>query len=118
MEQIQYVIVNNCGRFDLQSALGKMPGFIWRKYFGEKHMIYKLNKLNKFPFSGYFYFGPSSAINIRLDENDQPNPGDKPVSPTDEFALHHDIAYRDADKLDPETALPMKQEADIKMIEQ
>ena len=27
-QQNEYVIVNNGGRFDLQSALGKMPGFI------------------------------------------------------------------------------------------
>ena len=30
----EYVIVNNGGRFDLQRALGKMPGFIWSKYPG------------------------------------------------------------------------------------
>ena len=32
MEQGKYVIVNNGGRFDLQSALGKMPGFIWSNF--------------------------------------------------------------------------------------
>ena len=32
MEQSEDVIVNNNERFDLQSALGKMPGFIWSKY--------------------------------------------------------------------------------------
>ena len=37
MKKNEYVIVNNGGRFDLQSALGKMPGFIWSKYPGEKH---------------------------------------------------------------------------------
>ena len=35
MEQSYNVIVNNGGMFDLQSALGKMPGFIWSKYPGE-----------------------------------------------------------------------------------
>ena len=75
MEQIYNVIFNNGGMFDLQSALGKMPGFNWSKYLGEQHMIYKFNKLNKFPFSGYSYLGPSSALNIRLDENDKLNPG-------------------------------------------
>ena len=118
MEKSEYIIVNNGGRFDLQSALGKMPGFIWDKYPGEKHMIYKFNKLNKSPINAYSYFGPSSRLDIRLDENDQPKVGEEPVSPTDELALHHDIAYRDAEKQDPEIALQMKHEADKKMIEQ
>ena len=114
MEQNYNVIVNNGGMFDLQSALGKMPGFIWSKYPGEKHMIYKFNKFNKFPLSGYSYLGPSSALSIRLNENDQPKVGEEPVSPTDELALYHDIAYRDAEKQDPEIALQMKHEADKK----
>ena len=108
MEQNEYVIVNNGGRFDLQSALGKMPGFIWSKYLGEKHMIYK------FPSKSYSHLGPGTFLPIRLDENDKPKPGEEPVSPTDELALHHDIAYRDAEKQDPEIALQMKHEADKK----
>ena len=77
-------------------------------------MIYKFNKFNKFPLSGYSYLGPSSRLDIRLDKNDQPKSGEQPVSPTDELALHHDIAYRDAEKRDPEIALQMKHEADEK----
>ena len=100
--------------FDLQSALSKMPGLIWSKYPGEKHMIYKLNKLNIFPLSGYSYFGPSSDLKMRLDENDKPKPGEEPVSQTDELALHHDIAYRDAENCKPEIALQIKHEADKK----
>ena len=39
----------------LQSALGKMPGFIWSKYPGDKHMIYKLStKSNS-------YLGPGTV---------------------------------------------------------
>ena len=95
------VIINNGGMFDLQSALRKMPGFIWSKYPKEKHFY-------KFPASAYSYLGPSTALNIRLDENDQPKSGEEPVSPTDELALHHDIAYQDAEKQDPEIALQMK----------
>ena len=102
----------NGGRFDLQSAFGKMPGFIWGKYPGEKHMIYK------FPTKSYSYLGPGSRVDIRLDENDKPKVGEEPVSPTDQLALHHDIAYRDAEKQDPEIALQMKHEADKTMIEQ
>ena len=36
----------------------------------------------------------------------------KPVSPTNESPLHHDIAYRDVDICDPEISLHMKLEAD------
>ena len=95
-----------------------MPGFIWSKYPGEKHMIYKFNKFYKFPFSKYSYLGPSSALKICLDENDQPRFVEEPASPTDELAFHHDIAYRDAEKLDPETALQIKHESDRTMVEQ
>ena len=102
------IIVNNGGMFDLQSALVKMPGFIWSKYLKEKHFY-------KYPASAYSYLGPSSRLDIRLDENDQPKVGE-PVSPTDELPLHHDIAYRDAEKCEPEIALQMKHEADIKLI--
>ena len=104
------MIVNNGGIFDLQSALGKMPKFIWSKYPNEKHFY-------KFPFGAYSYLGPSTALNIRLDENDNPKPGEEPVSPTDQLALYHDIAYRDAERNDPESALQMKHEADKIMIE-
>ena len=102
----------NGGIFDLQSALGKMPGFIWSKYPKEKHMIYK------FPSKSYSYLGPGSRVDIRLDENDKPKVGEEPVSPTDQLALHLDIAYRDAEKQYPEIALQMKHEADKTMIEQ
>ena len=61
-------------------------------------MIYKFNKLNKFSLSWDLYLRFLSALNIRLDENDKPKPGEEPVSPTDQLALHHDIAYRDAKK--------------------
>ena len=102
MEQNEYVIVNNGGRFDLQIALGKMPGFIWSKYKNRHH------------YPGYSYRGPQTALKIRLDENDKPKPGEEPVSPSDQLALHHDIAYRDAEKQDSEIALQMKHEADKK----
>ena len=105
------IIVNNGGLFDLQSALGTMPGFIWSKYPGEKHRY-------KFPFGSYSYLGPSTWLDIRLDENDKPKPGDEPVSPTDELALHHDIAYRDAERgPDPESALQLKHNANRNMID-
>ena len=89
------------GVFDLQNSISNLPGFILSKYPKEKHFY-------KFPAGAYSYLGPSTRLDIRLDEHNQPRPGDKPVSPTDELALHHDIAYRDAEKLDPESALQMK----------
>ena len=70
MEQSYNVIVNNGRMFDLQSALWKMPGFIWSKYPGEKHMIYK------FPTKSYSYLGPGTVLLIRLDENDKPKAGE------------------------------------------
>ena len=81
-----------------------MPGFIWSIYKNEHH------------YPGYSYLGPQTDLNIRLDENNKPKVGEKPVSPTDQLALHHDIAFRDAEKQDPEIALQMKHEADKKMI--
>ena len=66
MEQSYNVIVNNGGMFDLKSALGKMPGFIWSKYPGEIHMIYK------FLFKSYSYLGKGTVLPIRVDENDKP----------------------------------------------
>ena len=102
----EYVLVNNGGRFDLQCALGKMPGFIWSEQKNEHH------------YPGYSYLGPQTALKRRLDKNDQPKVGEEPVSPTNELALHHDFAYRDAEKQDPKIALQIKHEADKKMIEQ
>ena len=75
MDQSYNGIFNNGEMFDLQSALGIMPGFIWSKYPKEKHFY-------KFPASANSYLGPSTALNIRLDENDQPQVGEEPVSPT------------------------------------
>ena len=77
-----------------------MPRFIWSKYDKEHH------------YPGYSYLSPQTALKIRLDVNNQPKPGEEPVSPTDELDLHHDIAYRDGEKQDPDIALQMKHEAD------
>ena len=105
------IIVNNGGIFDLQNSISNLPGFIWSKYPKEKHFY-------KFPFGAYSYLGLSTRLDIRLDENDNSRPGEEFVSPTDELALHHYIAYRDAEKLDPESALQMKHEADKIMVKQ
>ena len=65
----------------------------------------------KFPSKSYSYLGQGSRVDIHLDENDKPKFGEEPVFPTDELALHHAIAYRDAEKQDPEIALQMKHES-------
>ena len=78
----------------------------------------------KFPAGAYSSLGPSTRLDIRLDEHNQPHFGEEPVSPADELALHHDIAYRDAevDKnkgiINAETTLQLKHDADKIMVEQ
>ena len=83
-------IIKIGGVFDLQNSLSHLPGFIWSKYPKENHFY-------KFPAGAYSYLGRSTRLDIRLDEHNQPRPGEESVSPTDELALHHDIAYRDAE---------------------
>ena len=111
MEKSEYGIVNNGRRFDLQYALGMIPGFIWSIYPNEKHLY-------KFSTVAYSYLCPITQLVIRLDENDKPIRGEEPVSATDELVLHHEIAYRYAEKEGSEIALQIKHEADKKMIEQ
>ena len=79
------LIKKNGGKFDLQDSLSTLPGTPWAKYPNEKH------------FPGYQYLGPSTRLDIRLDQNDNPRPGEEPISPTDYLAYKHDLAYRDAD---------------------
>ena len=70
---------------DLQSASSKLPNFPWAKYSGEHH----LPKHN--------YTGPGTRLDIRLDENNNPKPGEEPFNRIDEAALQHDIAYKSED---------------------
>ena len=105
-------IIQVKGVVNLQNSLSNLPGFIWSKYLKEKH------------FPGYSYLGPASRLDIRLNENDQPRHGEEPVSPTDQLALHHDIAYRDAEVdqtkglINAETTFQLKHDADKIMVEQ
>ena len=57
-------------------------------------------------------------MEICLNEKNQTRQGEEPVLLTDQLALHHDIAYRNADRLDPETALQLKHDADQNMVKQ
>ena len=62
-------IIQIGGVFDLQNSLSNLTGFIWSKYPKEKHFY-------KFPAGAYSYLGPSTRLNIRLDEHNQPRPGE------------------------------------------
>ena len=74
MDKSEYIIVNICGRFELQSALNKMPEFIYSKY------------KNKNYYPGYLYLGQQMVlkyvqirmINLKFEE--------EPVSPTYKLA--------------------------------
>ena len=78
----------------------------------------------KFPAGAYSYLGQSTRLDIRLDEHNRFRLGEEPVSPTDELALHHDIAYRNAEVdqtkglIIVETALQLKHNAYKIMVEQ
>ncbi len=49
---------------DIQNLLSNLPGLPFAKYPGEKHI------------PGYNYCGPGTRLDIRLDENDNPKPGE------------------------------------------
>ncbi|ESO87074.1 hypothetical protein LOTGIDRAFT_154564 [Lottia gigantea] len=70
---------------DIQKSLGSLPGFPWAKYPGEKHL------------PGHNYTGPGTRLDLRLDQNDKPKPGEEPGNRVDAAALKHDILYRNKD---------------------
>ena len=83
---------------DLQTISSKLPGFPWAKYPGEHHL------------PGHQYTGPNTRLDIRLDENDIPKPGEEPINRVDQAALKHDIAYNNPNIRD-------RQKADIDLIQ-
>ena len=85
--------------FDLQNGLNRIPGFIFSKYSPEKH------------YPGYNYLGPSTRLDMRLDENDLPREGEEAINQTDALAYQHDLDYRDATSLDDKIS------ADKRMLE-
>ncbi|ESP04439.1 hypothetical protein LOTGIDRAFT_170832 [Lottia gigantea] len=85
------------GSGDIQKSLGSLPGFPWAKYPGEKHL------------PGHNYTGPGTRLDLRLDENDKPKPGEEPVDTVHAAALKHDILYRNKD-------INFRHEADRQMI--
>ena len=83
---------------DIQKFSSKLPGFIWAKYKGEKHL------------PSYNYLGPGTRLDIRLDENTIPKPGEEPINAIDQLAYIHDLAYQKYDNISD------RHEADIQMI--
>ena len=65
---------------DIQKFTSKLPGFIWEKYKGEHQL------------PSYNYLGPNTRLDIRLDENNQPKPGEEPINAIDQLAYIHDLA--------------------------
>jgi hypothetical protein len=85
------------GGGDIAASLGKLPGAPWAKYAGEKHL------------PGYNYCGPGTRLDIRLDNQDQPKPGEIPINKIDQACHIHDVAYKSKD-------LQQRHLADIKLI--
>ena len=73
---------------DIQKFTSKLPGFIWDKYKGEHHL------------PSYSYLGPNTCLDIRLDKNNQPKPGEEPINAIDQLPYIHDLAYQKSDKID------------------
>ena len=83
---------------DLHTMSSKLPNFPWSKYDGEHHL------------PGKNYAGPGTRLDIRLDENNIPKPGEEPVDKVDVACLKHDIEYKNHD-------IRSRQKADIDLIQ-
>ena len=83
---------------DIQKFYSKLPGFIWSRYPGEKHL------------PSYNYLGPGTRLDIRLNKNNNPKVGEKPINAIDHLAYIHDLAYQKSDNISD------RHEADIQMI--
>src|SRR5438093_98186 len=80
---------------DIQSKLSSLPGFPWSKFPGEYHL------------PGHNYVGPGTRLDMRLDQNNIPRPGDEPIDRDDQAAYIHDLKYRECGD-----SLQCKHEAD------
>ena len=79
------------------SSTKLLPNPSWQKYQGEKHL------------KNYNYAGPGTRLDLRLDENNDPKPGEEPINKIDEACLKHDIAYESENLKD-------RHVADVKLI--
>ena len=48
----------------------------------------------------YSPFMPSTHTDIRLDEYDNPKPGEEPINEIDHLAYIHDVAYKNSDNIE------------------
>ena len=68
---------------DIQKFSENLPGFSWAKYPGEKHI------------PSYNYLGPGMCLDIRLDENNIPKPGEEPINAIDQLAYCQHARHMD-----------------------
>ena len=66
----------------IQKFSSKLPGFLWSRYPGEKHL------------PSYNYLGPGTRLDIRLNENNILKPGEEPINAIDQLAYIHDLAHQ------------------------
>ena len=90
------------GLVDIQKFLSKLPGLPWAKYPGEQHLP-----------GGYQACGPGTRLDIRLDDDGVPRPGEEPINRVDQTCYQHDIAYQNAGD-----DLSKKHEADRIMLQE
>ena len=116
MEQSEYVIVNNGGRFDLQrlatTLLNKL-GLSTTGIVGEAHIpSYNFAGLN----SSMFY--ESEERPGRINDDFTPKEWSKPMNGIDQAAYHHDCDYYRAENsgLSSDEILKLKNIADERMI--
>ena len=83
---------------DIQKFSEKLPGFVWAKYPKEKHL------------PSYNYLGPGTRLDIRLNENNIPKPGEEPINQIDRLAYMHDLAYQSSSNIQD------RHKADLDMI--
>ena len=74
------------------------PGFPWSQYSGEKHNP-----------RGYNYCGQGTRLDLRLDSNENPNPGEEPNNNVDKACYKHDLAYKNEN-------IRNRQKADVHLI--
>ena len=72
---------------DIQKFSEKLPGFVWSRYPGEKHL------------PSYNYLGPGTRLDIRLNENNIPKSGEEPINAIDHLAYIHDLAYQNSNNI-------------------
>ena len=87
-----------CGG-DLQKLSKRFPAFPWAKYSGEHHL------------PKYNFAGPGTRLDIRLDENNKPKPGEEPINRVDAAAYEHDLKYNESENIGD------RQKADIDLIQ-